>query len=268
VAERLSGDPVLAAAAFPAARARAVVAPDAGAASAHAARLVARAAASTPGRFSLVLSGGKTPRPLFRMLARGLPGPLPWERVHAFWADERCVPRGHPESNAGQAGALLLERVPIPAENVHRIRGEDAPDRAAASYRRELERCFGSGPPAFDLVLLGLGADGHTCSLFPGSPALESPRAAEPAVAPEGVRDRVTLTPAGLRGARRIVFLVTGAGKARAAARALEGRGTPSELPSRAVRPAAGEPLWVLDREAAAELRSVAPAPGQAGPAG
>jgi 6-phosphogluconolactonase len=268
VAERLSGDPALAGAAFPAAGARALVAPDAGAASAHAARLVAGAAASTPGRFSLVLSGGRAPRPLLGMLARGQPRTLPWERVHAFWADERCVPAGHPESNAGQARALLLERVPIPAENVHRIRGEDPPGRAAASYRDELERFFGSGPPAFDVVLLGLGADGHTCSLFPGSPALESPRAAEPAVAPEGVRDRVTLTPAGLRGARRIVYLVTGPEKASAVARALEGDGTPSELPSRAVRPAAGEPLWVLDREAATGLRSVAPGPGRADPAG
>ncbi|HEY7529129.1 MAG TPA: 6-phosphogluconolactonase [Gemmatimonadota bacterium] len=247
----------LPAAEFPAAGARALLAPDPGRAAAEVARLVAEAVAGADSRFTLVISGGRGPRPLFRMLAEEQPVPLPWERVHVFWADERCVPPDHPESNAGRARDLLLDRVTLPAGNVHRIHGEDPPERAAAAYRAELARFFRAELPAFDLVLLGLGADGHTCSLFPGSRAIESPRAAEAAVAPEGVRDRVTLTPAALRGAAAVVFLVTGGDKAPAVVRALEGEGTPSELPSRAVRPAGGEPLWVLDRDAASGLRGV-----------
>jgi 6-phosphogluconolactonase len=238
----------------------------------RAAALIQRAAEAAGGRgaFALVLPGGSTPARLFELLSEGYPTPLAWERTHLFWSDERCVPPNHPQSNYGNARAGLIQRVPLPAANVHRMRGEDPPPRAAASYRRRLAAFFGSPRPAFDLALLGLGRDGHTCSLFPGSAALASAQAVAAARAPEGVADRITLTPVALRGARRVLFLVSGEEKARAVARTLDGKEDPAACPARAIRPASGEALWLLDRAAAAELWSVrkraARSPRSAGP--
>jgi 6-phosphogluconolactonase len=221
----------------------------------RAAELVAEALQeSGGGRFALVIPGGSTPTRLFDLLSEGFPSALPWERVHLFWSDERCVPPEHPESNYGGARRLLIERLALPADRLHRMRGEAGAGTGAADYRRELARFFGDGLPAFDLAVLGLGHDAHTCSLFPGSPALGSGRAVEPARSPAGVAKRITLTPAAFRRAARVLFLVSGAEKAEAVARSLEGDGNPSWLPARAIRPERGLTRWLLDRAAAANL--------------
>ncbi len=220
----------------------------------------AEAAVAERGRFALALAGGSTPRALYALLAD--PGEpfrarVPWERTEVFFGDERHVPPDHPDSNYGMARAALLAEVPLRAESVHRIRGELEAAAAAAEYEAELRRALGPGdpaPPRLDLALLGLGADGHTASLFPGSPALLE--ASRLVVAPwvEHLRHhRITLTLPMLRAARAAAFLVSGAGKASRVADVLEGAG--ASLPAGLVRPAEGDLLWLLDAPAAALLR-------------
>ena len=175
------------------------------------ARAVAEAVAER-GRCSLVLAGGSTPRRTHELLAR-TPG-LAWEAVHVFLGDERCVPPHDPASNLTMARATLIDRVPLPPGNLHAMHCPDGPEQGAKRYAADLEAFFG-GPPAFDVVMLGMGADGHTASLFPGHAALES---AEWAVAVDGRDgrppvDRVSLTLAALNRARLVVFLVSGAAK-------------------------------------------------------
>ena len=224
------------------------------------------------GRFTVALSGGSTPRALYRLLASGdepYHRLIPWDSVHFFWGDERHVPPDHPDSNYRMAREALLDHVPVPAVNVHRIRGE-APDAAvaAAAYEEELRGFFQPAPgeaPRFDLVLLGLGPEGHTASLFPGSPALhETGRwVAAPWVEAHHTF-RVTLTPPVLNAAARVVFLVSGADKA-AALRAVidfegdsEGERDVDRYPAQVVRPAAGTLLWLVDRAAAGSLSRAA----------
>jgi len=239
------------------------VAPDAPALTRAAAEEVVRRAESAVaerGRFAIALSGGATPQPLHALLAdpnEPFRGRIPWKRTHVFFGDERHVPPDQPESNYGMARATLLAKVPIPEENVHRMRGEiDAPS-AAAQYEVELRRVLG-GPdeavPRLDLALLGLGGDGHTASLFPGSPALrETARlVAAPWVEHLGTH-RITLTLPVLGAARAIVFLVSGEKKAARAADVLEGDG--AALPAGRVRPSDGDLLWMLDAPAASLLR-------------
>ncbi len=212
-----------------------------------------RALATASGRFAVALAGGSTPRALYALLAdprAPYREALPWARTHVFFGDERTVPPDHPESNYGTAREALLARVPIPPENVHRIRGEEDPVAAARSYEDDLRAFFGR-PPRFDLVLLGLGADGHTASLFPGSPALEEPRlVAAPFVPALGAR-RITLTLPALDAASRVVFLVSGATKAPAVALILSGGPGSEALPAARVRPLDGTVLWLVDRAAA-----------------
>jgi 6-phosphogluconolactonase len=169
--------------------------------------------------FSLVLAGGNTPRRLHELLAAE--PDLPWERIRLFFGDERCVPPDDPDSNYRMAEETLISKVKIPAENVFRIRGEEDPAQEARRYEQLLrELAQGADRPDFDLVLLGMGADGHTASLFPAQrgaqPALDEPsRWVLPAIAPETVtpRQRITLTAQALTRARRLLFLVTGASK-------------------------------------------------------
>lgn len=207
------------------------------------------AALAARGRARWVLAGGSTPRRLYRLLAER-PAALDWGRVELYWGDERCVPPGDPESNYALVRATLLAGLEIPAARVHRIRGELAPEAAAREYEAVVGRALDGGP--FDLVLLGLGADGHVASLFPGAPPPAG--LAAPARAPAPPRARVTLTPAALASARRLVFLVSGAGKAAAVARALAPAAGGEPPPSARVRPRGGEVLWLLDRAAAAEI--------------
>ena len=217
---------------------------------------IAREAIESRGRFSVALSGGSTPGALFTLVAEApYRERIPWAEVHLFWGDERCVPAGDPGSNYHMADKALIARVPIPAENVHRIRGELAPEAAARAYDNTL-RDFFCGPYArFDLVLLGLGADGHTASLFPGSPGLEDRDRlahAVTAIYEDRPTQRVTLTPAAINTARHVLFLVSGSAKAEIVRAVLEGSG--EQFPAQQVQPAAGALTWLLDEDAAGLL--------------
>jgi len=217
--------------------------------------MLAREAVEARGRFALALSGGSTPAATYRRLAADdLAGQVDWARVHVFWGDERCVPPDHPDSNARMARETLLGRVPIPVENVHRIPAELEPARAAEACERALRDFFGE-TPRFDLVLLGLGDDGHTASLFPGAAAIHERERWALAVYVEKLGAwRVTLTPPVLNAARQVTFLVAGAGKAARLREVLIGPYQPDTLPAQIVRPADGRVLWLVDRAAAAEL--------------
>lgn len=220
----------------------------------------ARASAAARGRFRLVVSGGSTPVPLYRRLAARYRGSFPWARTEVYFGDERCVGPRHPESNYAMVAAALLERVPVPRHQVHRIRGElRPPARGAADYARWLvPLAEGSKEgPLFDLVLLGIGTDGHTASLFPGSAALDERRRTVVSVpAPERPPPvpRITLTLPALARSREVCFLVAGPDKADAVAAILGGRGgSRVALPAARVR-SQGPVRWYLDRGAAAGL--------------
>jgi 6-phosphogluconolactonase len=219
---------------------------------------LARRSIETKGEFDVALAGGSTPRATYEILARNS-AKLPWEKVHIFFGDERCVPPEHSDSNYGMARDALLARVAIPANNVHRMKGEvDAP-AAAEQYEGELRRHFrlGNGDlPRFDLVLLGMGDDGHTLSLFPGSVALTE--TSRPVVAnwvEKFQQHRLTLTFPVVNNAAEIIFLVAGAAKAKVIGE-IFGRNPPTDrYPVQKVRPSAGQILWLLDRTAAQGLK-------------
>lgn len=215
-------------------------------------------------RFSVALSGGSTPRRLYRLLAdpaQPFRDRIDWSATHFFWGDERHVPPDHPDSNYRMAREALLDVVPVPAGNIHRMRGEEADaTRAASEHEAEL-RAFFSGvfsenQARFDLVLLGLGADAHTASLFPGSEAV---RERELWVAAPWVEKlaswRITLTPAVFDRAAAVIFLVQGEEKAEALRAVLEGERDLDRYPAQAVRPESGDLLWLVDDAAASGLR-------------
>ncbi len=207
------------------------------------------------GRFLVALSGGSTPRALHQALVAHYRDLIPWERVQVFWSDERCVPPDDPESNYRMARETLLEQVPLPADNIHRMPGERSDyDAAAADYEVEMRHVFGVPPDVllrFDLILLGMGPDGHTASLFPGSPALhETSRLVVPNQGPKPPPQRLTFTYPLINSARQIMFLVAGAEKAEALRDVLSGQTTIEERPSVGVRPTDGEVIWMVDREA------------------
>jgi 6-phosphogluconolactonase len=219
-------------------------------------RALADTAVTERGRYTVALSGGSTPKELYTILGnKPYADRIDWDRVHLFWADERCVPPDHGDSNYRLAQELLISRVPIPGENVHRIRGEEGAEQAAAAYERDLKSHFGDVEfPAMDLVLLGAGEDGHTASLFPGSlQAMENNRLAAPVFLGTQKRDRVTLTLPVLNHARQVLFLASGQSKQRMIKSILQ-EGNPDRLPAGLVRPAAGICTWFLDEDAAASL--------------
>jgi 6-phosphogluconolactonase len=220
-----------------------VVAGDQEAAAEKVAELLAEAARAGA---EIVLTGGSTPGLAYERAAALEPD---WSRAGVWWGDERCVPPDDERSNFALAKGTLLEKLDREPGRVHRIRGEDDPKAAAEAYEREL------GGTALDLLLLGLGPDGHVASLFPGSRALaESERLVVPATPKlEPFVERVTLTPPALRGASRIVFLVTGEGKADAVAAALQGSPDP-EVPGSMIRAENGETVAILDEPAASRL--------------
>lgn len=213
------------------------------------AEAVSRATA-VRGRASVLLAGGETPRRTYELLAEEpLRETIPWDKIHFFWGDERCVPADDPLSNQGMARACLLDRLPVPPENIHPIPGAEVPGEAADAYQRELEGHFANRPPRFDLVLLGLGADGHTASLFPGSAALaEQSRWTAVVRRPGEPFARITLTLPLLNRAERILFLVAGGGKAAVLAAILKGD---ARHPASRVHPDGGELHWFADRAAA-----------------
>ena len=228
----------------------------------HAATTLREVSRDAPGaRVRVALSGGSTPAVLFELIAAKFRRAIPWARLEVFFGDERAVPPDHADSNYGLAERLLLSRVEIPRPQIHRMHA-DAPDldAAARAYEAEIRGvvpCGGRGVPAFDLIWLGVGTDGHTASLFPGSKALEeTERLALPARAPDGSQ-RMTLTLPLLRGARLVQFLATGTSKAAVVGEILEesadgSAGSP--YPAARVVPD-GELEWVLDDEAASELQ-------------
>ena len=220
----------------------------------------ARAAVAARGRFTVALSGGSTPRALFRLLAAApYNEQVDWARVHVYWGDERTVPPGDEQSNYRMARENLLSRVPIPEAQVHRIVAENPdPEAAADAYATTLRQTFALADgefPRFDLIHLGLGTEGHTASLFPGSPALaeRSRSIAAPWVEKLG-SFRITLTPPTINAAREVQFLAAGAEKAAIVRAILRDPKNPDELPAQIVAPAGGRLVWLLDEAAAGEL--------------
>jgi 6-phosphogluconolactonase len=233
-------------------------------AAAEAFAATARESTRMSGRFTVALSGGSTPAGLYGLLATdAYARRVDWSRVHVFWGDERCVPPDDTASNYRMARERLLDHVPVPAANLHRIRGEDDPAGAAAAYERELRQAFATpdGPPRdapgarFDLVLLGVGDNGHTASIFPGMPAVRErarwAMAQQVAATPPW---RVTLTPVVINAAAAVVFLVSGPEKASTLRQVLLGPHRPDDLPAQVIAPRAGRLRWLLDAAAAAEL--------------
>ena len=207
------------------------------------------------GRFLVALSGGSTPMALYRLLARE---PIDWTRIHVFWGDERLVPPEDPENSYGQAREALLKHIPIPTENIHRVASELDPVAAARDYASIL-REFAAPPldwPRFDLVLLGLGEDGHTASLFPGSPV----DATEPVIAVTAQYQgrparRVTLTPPVFNAARQVIFLVTGANKAVTLKGVFSDYNSSEQIPAKRIQPADGQVTWLVDKAAGKEIK-------------
>ena len=226
---------------------------------------LAAQAAAARGRFSVALSGGSTPKALYELLATvEYARRIDWPRVHVFFGDERCLPPTDPQSNERMARLALLDRVALPPENVHPMRCAQDAAGAAAAYERELRSFFAAAAPArpdrtFDLVLLGLGTNGHTASLFPDLCAV---RETERWVVAEYVADvgqwRMTLTAPAINSAAAVTFIVTGAEKAAVLRRVLEGRRDLDTTPAQAIAPQPGGRLrWLVDAAAAAELKKV-----------
>lgn len=215
------------------------------------------AAVEAAGRFSVALAGGSTPRRAYELLA-GDPyrDRVDWRKVHVFFGDERCVPPDDDESNYRMANEALLSRVPLPLNNIHRIEGVGDAAANARLYEDELRAYFdGESWPRFDMVLLGMGDDGHTASLFPGSPALEESSAW---VAANWVEKfdayRITLTTRSINQAASVIFLVTGGNKAERLAEVLDGAPGSERFPAQLIRPAGGSLEWLVDEAAAARL--------------
>jgi len=220
--------------------------------------VLARESVELTGRFTIALSGGGTPKAVFERLAeaRHASG-IDWHAVHVFFSDERCVPPGDERSNYRMAHEALLQRC-VPPDNVHRIRGEEEPAVAAALCEDELRREFRtSGWPAFDLVLLGMGDNGHTASLFPGTAALrERERLAVPQYVEVMGAWRVTFSVPLINAARHVAFLVLGAGKADMLWNVLRGPYQPDVWPAQLVSPALGRLHWLVDADAAAKVQA------------
>ncbi len=218
----------------------------------------ARHAIEMRGRFLTALSGGGTPSGLYRLLAsEPYRSEMNWKKTFVFWGDERCVPPDDAGSNYHQAREILLSQVPIPNENILRVKGELQPEQASDAYAQTLKDFadLGLDWPRFDLVLLGMGDDGHTASLFPGSPA----EASSPTLAVTGhyqgrPANRVTLTPLVFNSARKVLFLVTGEGKAVTLKRVLSDASNQEQYPAQRIQPTDGQVIWLVDEAAASKL--------------
>jgi len=219
---------------------------------------MAEASTKDGGRFTVALSGGSTPKAKFHALTeKPYADTVPWRSIYFFWGDERCVPPDHPDSNYRMANETLLSKVPVPRENIFRIPAEDEDhERAAASYSETLRKFFAGERPALDLVFLGMGADGHTASLFPGTAALQAgDRIAAPNYVEKFQSWRITLTASAINMARSVIFLVAGADKAPALKEVIEGPRNPELYPSQLIEPSQGSLLWMIDEAAAKSLR-------------
>jgi len=216
-------------------------------------------AISKTGRFHVALSGGSTPETLYSTLVTGHGPQVDWSKVHFFFGDERCVPASHSESNFGRANASLFLPLQIPPAHIHPMNGEENPDTAAREYEKTLATVFNVSHdqlPRFDLILLGLGQDGHTASLFPGTVAVNGgQRWVVPGRSPSGIHARLTLTLKVINHAAVILFLVAGPDKAPVTRAILEpATADTSTYPASLVRPEQGRALWFLDEAASSEL--------------
>lgn len=228
--------------------------------------VIAHQAITGHGRFAVALSGGSTPRDLYQLLATiEFSSRVDWHHTHLFWGDERSVPPDHPDSNFRMANEALISRIGIPAGNVHRIRAELEPVDAAREYEQTLLSCIQSGAiaesdaglPRFALILLGIGEDAHTASLFPHTTALrETARWVVPNYIENLKTYRITLTPPVLNTSANIMFLVAGADKASALYSVLRGERRPDKYPAQIVQPTNGNAVWLLDKPASAKLET------------
>ena len=214
----------------------------------------AHEAVNRRGRFDVLLSGGSTPAEVYRALARAQP-PLPWDHIHLWFGDERWVPPTHPDSNYRMAHETLLGPLGLTGDRVHRVETELDPDAAALRYEDEMRAAFPAAVPRFDLVLLGVGEDGHTASLFPDTAALdERTRLVVANWVPKLAAHRITITYPVLEAARAVWVLAVGERKAAIVREVLEGPFDPRRLPVQAARPAHGDVVWWLDAGAASAL--------------
>ncbi len=206
-------------------------------------------------KITISLSGGSTPKLLFQVLAKDFADAVDWSKVHFFWGDERCVAPDDAESNYGECRALLLDTISIPPENVHRVLGENDPAGEAVRYGKEVRQHVSSGDdgvPAFDLMILGMGGDGHTASIFPHQmELLNSEKVCDVAVHPESGQRRVTMTGKVLNASKAVVFLITGGGKAEVLKTVVQRTG--AAYPATHIQPA-GSLTFFLDEAAAAQL--------------
>lgn len=216
----------------------------------------ARQAVQARGRFVVALSGGSTPQRTYERLSqKPFRELVPWQNIHVFWGDERCISADDPRNNARMARQALLDHVPIPFEQVHPMVCNSSAPGATAAYEALLQDFFADGRSRFDLVLLGLGENGHTASLFPGTSALEERQrwVAEVYVAGESLH-RLTLTAAAINHAALVVFLVSGIAKAPILRKVFTATDDPGSIPACLIKPANGELLWLVDRDAASLL--------------
>ena len=219
----------------------------------------ANEAVKARGRFTIALSGGSTPKSLFNLLATNARNALPWDRMYFFWGDERHVPPTDPDSNYRMAEEVMLSKVPVPPGNVFRMATEN-PDaaRVAEDYEKTLRKFFqlaADGVPQFDFILLGMGPDGHTASLFPGTAALQEKSRLVVSNWVEKLKtNRLSFTLPVLNAARCVAFLVSGTDKAPVLKTVLEENASAEQYPAKLVNPSAGKLIWFLDRAAASSL--------------
>jgi 6-phosphogluconolactonase len=221
---------------------------------------IAQQSIENHGLFSVVLSGGSTPQSLYSLLAsEPYSEQVDWSRTHFFWGDERCVPPDHTDSNYFKAWTSFLSHIPVPQENIHRIPAEIKPELAAEQYEEQMLQFFSAlvteeqrTHARFDLVLLGMGDDGHTASLFPGTPAVqEETRWVAAQYVDKLAAWRITLTPAILNRAANIIFLVSGEGKSWPLQKVIYGSYQPDRFPAQVIKPTGGSLLWLVDEPAA-----------------
>ncbi|WP_320113475.1 6-phosphogluconolactonase [Draconibacterium orientale] len=208
--------------------------------------------------FDIALSGGNSPKGLFKKISKKYADRIPWERIHLWWGDERCVPPTDEQSNYKMTVDYLLSNISIPEENIHRIKGEEDPEQEALRYSQEMEQSLNSRgkDPVFDLIILGLGDDGHTASIFPDQMELfEDEQSCAVAVHPLTGQKRITITGNVLNNANQVFFLVTGSNKALRVSEIMNDNDAAQLLPAYYISPKNGILTWFLDDEAAAQIQ-------------
>ncbi len=209
----------------------------------------------TGDRYTMALSGGNTPKGFYELLASDYANKIDWQKVHIFFDDERYVPFSDERNNAAMVYKALLNKVDVPAEQVHIMQTDVSPQQSAEAYEAILHRYFDGQPVTFDLVLLGMGDDGHTLSLFPGTEVVnENKKWVSEVLLDKGGNYRITLTAPVVNLSNKVVFLVTGSGKAEMLPKVLKGRYQPNMFPSQIIKPASGNLYWFVDDAAAAKL--------------